>query len=98
MTDGADIVLWALGGLALAWTVNSLWLRVRPDTKTHRLVTEQDGTEHVSHARYTEDDANMMLALEAQLHRGTGWTVDTYENGMLRCAKGQTVRWLWIRP
>ena len=62
----------------------------------NRLVTEQDGTQHVSGLVLTSDEIPEALDWEAQLHQATGWTVERY-GVMLRCSKGDIVRWVWVR-
>jgi hypothetical protein len=62
----------------------------------NRLVTEQDGSTHVSSVLLTDDEIGEALDWEVQLHQATGWQVDRF-GVMLRCVKGHTVRWLWVR-
>ena len=62
----------------------------------NRLVTEQDGTQHVSGLLIAEDEIGEALDWEVQLHEATGWAVERY-GAMIRCTKGQTVRWVWVR-
>jgi len=62
----------------------------------NRIVTDQDGQQHVSSVLLTLEEAADMLDLETRMHEATGWTVTRYGTTM-RCQKGQTVRWVWIR-
>lgn len=41
----------------------------------YRLVTEQDGSTHISSVVLTEDEAKEALGLEALMHGMTGWMV-----------------------
>jgi len=63
----------------------------------HRLVTEQDGEQHVSGLVVTIDEAVKMLRIEAALHQATGWDVTWYGRYMVRAAKNGTPRWSWVR-
>lgn len=65
-------------------------------TLRNRMVTEQDGRQHVSPSLLTLDEAADMLDLETQLHKATGWTVSRY-GPCLRCEKGPVIRWVWVR-
>lgn len=62
----------------------------------NRLVTEQDGAQHVSSVVLSLDEAAEFLDAEADMHKAAGWQVDHY-GGMIRCSRGTLVRWLWIR-
>ncbi len=62
----------------------------------NRLVTDQDGTQHVSSVLLTADEIPRMLEAEIQMHRATGWHVTRY-GGCLRMQRGDTVRWVWVR-
>ena len=66
------------------------------DQLRHRLVTDQDGQQHVSSVMFTLDEAADMLNLEENMHRETGWDVTRYGPTM-RCKKGAVVRWIWVR-
>ena len=62
----------------------------------NRLVTDQDGRETVSSVLLSESEIADMLDLEETMHRCTGWDVTRYGSSM-RCAKGEIVRWVWVR-
>lgn len=65
-------------------------------TLRNRLVTEQNGRQHVSTVLITADEIPHMLQAETLMHQATGWHVDDY-GAMLRFTKGETVRWVWVR-
>jgi hypothetical protein len=60
------------------------------------VVTEQAGEHHVSSVLLAEDEILPTLEWEEEAHRAGGWRVDNF-GGMLRCEKGATVRWVWVR-
>jgi len=62
----------------------------------NRIVTDQDGTQHVSPVLLTLDEAAEMLDLEERMHRASGWDVTRY-GATIRCRKSDTVRWVWVR-
>jgi hypothetical protein len=61
-----------------------------------RLVTEQDGVQHVSGEILAVSELWDALAVEETLHRLSGWHVDRWGE-TIRAAKGETVRWIWPR-
>ena len=65
-------------------------------TLRNRVVTEQDGEQHVSNLLLTTDEIPAQLALEETLHRAGGWEVQRF-GAMLRCEKQTAVRWVWVR-
>jgi hypothetical protein len=65
-------------------------------TLRNRLVTEQDGREHVSSVLLAPDEIPYMLETEEHMHTITGWNV-TRHGAMLRCQRGPTIRWIWVR-
>jgi very-short-patch-repair endonuclease len=62
----------------------------------HRLVTEQDGKQHVSGVLLMDDEIDGMLNIEERLHEAAGWDVTRYGT-MMRLTKGTAVRWVWVR-
>lgn len=62
----------------------------------NRLVTEQDGKQHVSSVLLRPDEIPWMLDTEETMHTLSGWNVHRH-GAMLRCVKGETVRWVWVR-
>jgi hypothetical protein len=62
----------------------------------NRLVTEQDGSTHISSLLLTTEEIPEALDWEVQLHEATGWTVDRY-GVVLICRKGNTSRRIWVR-
>ncbi len=66
------------------------------DQLRHRIVTDQDGQQIVHSVVLSLDEAASMLDLDERMHRETGWDVTRY-GACIRCRKGHTVRWVWIR-
>lgn len=62
----------------------------------NRLVTEQNGRQHVSSILITTEEIPSMLACEIIMHEANGWTTRRYGQ-MIRFEKGNTVRWVWVR-
>jgi hypothetical protein len=66
----------------------------------NRLVTEQDGQQHVSGLLLADSEIPAALEWEEQLHHAGGWTCERH-GAMLRfhkhTATGQVVRWVWVR-
>jgi len=62
----------------------------------NRMVTEQDGQQHVSHRLLADDEIMDALNVEVGLHMFAGWHVDRF-GGMVRFTKGDAIRWVWIR-
>lgn len=62
----------------------------------NRLVTEQDGRQHVSTVLIGADEIPGMLGAEETMHTLAGWDVRRH-GAMLRCQKGTVVRWVWVR-
>lgn len=62
----------------------------------NRLVTEQDGQQHVSGLVLADWEIPEALEWETQLHNAGGWTVERYGT-MLRFTKNGAIRWLWVR-
>lgn len=62
----------------------------------NRLVTEQDGKQHVSGLVLADWEIPEALEWEEQLHEASGWTVDRH-GSMRRFEKNGVVRWLWVR-
>jgi hypothetical protein len=64
----------------------------------HRLVTEQDGQEHVGSLVVTLEEAVKILRIEAALHEATGWAVRWYGRYMIRASRNErSPRWVWVR-
>jgi hypothetical protein len=66
----------------------------------NRLVTEQDGRQHVSTLLLADTEIAEALEWEEQLHAAGGWTVERH--GAMRrfhkhTATGPKVRWVWVR-
>jgi len=62
----------------------------------NRLVIHQDGVSTVSGTLLKPSEIWPALDIEETMHRATGWKVKRY-GGCLRCQKGKTVRWVWVR-
>jgi hypothetical protein len=62
----------------------------------NRLVTEQDGRQHVGGLVLTTDEIGQALDMEIMLHRARGWDVRRY-GATLRLEKDGCVRWIWVR-
>jgi hypothetical protein len=62
----------------------------------NRLVTEQDGTEHVSGLVLAADEIPQALELEIGLHVLGGWDVTRYGE-RVRFEKNNVVRWVYVR-
>jgi hypothetical protein len=91
MTDGQVFYLAACTAIAAAATIEWAWKR-RQWTR----VIEQDGER--TERRIRPHEATGLITVEKMIHQGTGWHVTQYGPGMLRCAKDDTVRWIWIAP
>ena len=91
MTDGQVFYLAACTAIGLAATLEWAWRR-RQWTR----VIEQDGERN--ERRIREHEATGLITVEKMIHQGSGWHVTQYGPGMIRCAKGDTVRWIWIAP
>jgi len=62
----------------------------------YRLVTEQNGEQHVGSTILAADEIWDHLDTEETIHVARGWNV-TRHGAMLRAQKGDTVRWIWCR-
>lgn len=62
----------------------------------NRLVTEQNGRQHVSGTLLADTEILEALDLETDIHRLGGWDVRQY-GAMRRFHKNGTVRWVWVR-
>lgn len=63
---------------------------------TFRLVTEQGAERMTSADVLTLTEVAAHLEIEENLHRMTGWATERHGE-MLRCERGETVRWIWPR-
>jgi hypothetical protein len=66
-------------------------------TLRYRLVTEQDGKQHVSGTLLRREEIPAMINIEHALHEAGGWTVTRYEGVGLQMEKDGVSRWTWIR-
>ena len=62
----------------------------------NRLVTEQDGHQHVSGLLLATSEIPEALEWEIMLHEAGGWDVRRYGT-TVRFQKQATVRWVWVR-
>lgn len=62
----------------------------------NRLVTEQNGRQHVSSVLIADEEIMDMLDWECRVHEATGWDVQRYGQ-MIRARRGSIVRWIWVR-
>ena len=62
----------------------------------NRLVTEQDGRQHVSGLLLTDWEIPQAIDLEIQLHKASGWDVHRF-GATVRFQKDDTIRWVWVR-
>lgn len=63
----------------------------------NRLVIHQtDQPDHISPMLLKPREIPEALDTEEMLHRASGWNVRRY-GAVIRCQKGRTVRWIWVR-
>ena len=62
----------------------------------NRLVTEQDGHQHVSGHLLADDEIRDALNVEVGMHMFAGWQCQRFGT-MLRFQKNGVVRWVWVR-
>ena len=62
----------------------------------HRLVTEQDGKQHVSSVIVPLEEVPFALDYEQMIHAAAGWDTRRYGN-MLRVHRNGSTRWIWVR-